>query len=110
MKFKGFNFVRARTVIFTRPKFPETNVVFLRICAPDAKGAIKTDYTLDGEPVFGKPISIKGYSRTDMAYGTDGKVYLAHDGVCYSTFIKSVEERAMDRIEKRVKAELARGL
>ena len=105
--FKGFRFVRAPKVIFLSPPPGSTNVVFLRICRPDEKGAVKTEWKLEGEPVFGKPIKIKGYSQTNMAYGYDGRVYLALDGRCYSTFVKSPAERGEAKLMRRLAREQA---
>jgi hypothetical protein len=34
--------------------------------------------------IFVKPIKMKGYSTTNMAYGVDGKTYLMVDGKCYT--------------------------
>ena len=110
MMFKGFRFVHAPKVVFFNPAPGETNVTFLRECKPSAKGAVLTTWTRAGEPIFAKPIPMKGYSRTNMAYGTDGKVYLAYGGACYSTFIKSTFERMLERCEKNARIRQAAGI
>ena len=96
MKFKGFRFRVSKTVVtlagytdqsgeavFNAP----TNgayVRFGRVCKPTDVGAEATNWSRDGQPVFAKPIKVRGMSLTNMAYGADGKVYVALNGRCYS--------------------------
>lgn len=52
--------------------------------ATGGKGLVRTLYTWqDGQPVFARPIKLSGHSRTNMAYGADRRIYLAHDGACF---------------------------
>lgn len=110
MIFKGFRFALARKVLPLPRDYSEPYIKFGRICAPDAVGAIKTDYEQEGQPVFAKPIELRGHSLTNMAYGKDGRVYLLKDGKCYSGFVKSTEDRAQEKILRRIQRDIARGL
>lgn len=99
MKFKGYNFRVSKTIVMLKGYYSPTLKVamenataaggayvrFGKVCKESAKGAEATHYTYpNGQSVFALPIEIKGYSLTNMAYGKDGKVYLAKDGGCYT--------------------------
>lgn len=97
MRFKGYNFRQAKKIVMLRGYFDTTTgavtvtptngayVRFGRICKPEAKGAEETQYTYpDGSRVWARAVPVSGYSRTNMAYGEDGKVYLALDGRCFT--------------------------
>ena len=89
MKFKGINFRRAPNVVTLPdgagdPSIPSNYQQFGRVCKPDAQGAIRSNWSRGGEPLYVKPIPLSGHSRTNMAYGLDGRVYLIHDGRCYT--------------------------
>jgi hypothetical protein len=89
MTFKGIRFRRTRTVV-TLPFNPnDTSVTagyvkFGCVCKPNARGAILTEWQRGSESLYAKPVPISGYSRTNMAYGLDGRTYLYLDGVCYT--------------------------
>lgn len=98
MIYKGYRFRHARSVVMIRiPDDPEPNYVkFGRVCKPGAKGAVETTYTWredcklgkKGDKVWAKPVKLEGHSRTNMAYGADGRMYLAHDGWCYTAIYR----------------------
>lgn len=119
MQFKGYNFTRSKNIV-TLPTldcngFPmpyvqegkENYVVFGRVTKLGAnkKGAVKTNYKWiggknDGEYVYAVPIECNGYSRTNMMYGKDDKIYLAHKGSCFVVNMKKIREAhaAMEQI------------
>jgi len=37
-----------------------------------------------GEAAYAVPIKAEGYSRTNLMYGADGRMYLCKNGSCYS--------------------------
>lgn len=107
MNFKGYNFTRARTVVTFPLKPGENNLRFGRICKPDQKGAEPSSlvYAETQETVYAKPIALKGHSLTNMAFGTDGKVYLSKDGACWTAYLKSAVERGAEKVERRLRRE-----
>ena len=49
------------------------------------KSAVKTFYSWGAEEdCYAVPIPLRAYSRTNLAYGKDGRTYLAFDGSCYT--------------------------
>lgn len=59
-------------------------VRFGRICHPDTFGAIKTDYSREGEHIYAVPIPCTGFSATNVMFGND-KIYLGVDGKFYTS-------------------------
>ena len=53
---------------------------------PLPANAVCTKYTWTDtkEPVWAVPISLSGWSLTNMAYGKDGRTYLAYGGEVYT--------------------------
>jgi len=103
MRYKGYNFRVSRTVVMLQgyydPKTKSTKntseggayVRFGKFCAANVPGAELTNYTMppteehpERVPLYAKPLEMTGYSLTNMAYGKDGKVYLAKDGSCFT--------------------------
>jgi hypothetical protein len=94
MIYKGQQFKRAKSVVVIHiPNDPAPSYVkFGRPCKAGAKGAVATSYTWpnnnklgkEGETVWAMPVKLTSHDRTNMAYGVDGKMYLACDGVCYT--------------------------
>jgi len=87
MKYKGYNFRRSTTVYMLPMELfggeTKNYVTFGRLCAKETLGAVPRELA-NGGFVYLLPIAIKGYSRTNMAYGADGRVYLAMDGFTYT--------------------------
>lgn len=85
MKFKGMNFRHSRRTIAI------TNKPYVEFARPVYEGkklpknAFATNYRWPdtGNIVWATPIPLKAHSLTNMAYGKDGRVYLAHDGWVY---------------------------
>lgn len=102
MRYKGFNFTKAPTVVTLSSK--DNYVRFGRVSHSGAEGAEVTSWVhpQGGNPVWAVPVSVTGYSLTNMAFGADGKMYLAYDGRCYTAFRKSAEERKNERTAKRL--------
>lgn len=108
MKYKGYNFRVSKTVVMLKGYYsPKLKVAmenataaggayvrFGKVCKESDKGAEETHYTYpNGQSVFALPIEIKGYSLTNMANGTDGRVYLAKDGGCYTAPQVSAQDK-----------------
>lgn len=73
------------------PNDPKSNYLkFGKICSPDKAGAVRTNWTINGEVLFAKRIEDGGYSLTNMMYGKDGRIYLMHDGKIYTRRLKKV--------------------
>ena len=85
MIYKGYHFRISKTVL-PYGDDEQNRVLFGKICKSSCKNAIKTRYvyTEIEDPVYVKPIPNDGYSRTNMMYGKDGRIYLAYDGRCYT--------------------------
>lgn len=87
MKYKGYNFRRSTTVYMLPMSMfageQKNYVTFGRLCAKETPGAVPRELR-NGGFIYLLPIPIKGYSRTNMAYGKDGRVYLAMDGCSYT--------------------------
>ena len=95
MIFKGYKFrlnknicvlpSNNNNVVFGRI-IPQSNVIPLKaIRVPNMKWS-------DGAPVFANEIKMTGHSRTDMAYSENCRVYLAHDGKCYTAIANQMKE------------------
>lgn len=95
MRFKGISFRRAPSVV--RIPFESRTdthdqdsayVRFGRVVREGTPGAVVAFYGRNpaGErvPIYAKQVKPDGWSRTDMMYGADGKVYVMKDGACYT--------------------------
>jgi hypothetical protein len=87
MIFDGIKFRINRNIVMLQ-RSDGVNVRFGRI-VPEGKpvppNAEATNYTWGvGYPVLAVPIESQGYSRTNMMYGKDGRIYLGYDGRCYT--------------------------
>lgn len=101
MEYKGHHLRKSRTVVLlpafntvANTYFPYVDkdkigyAIFGRVVSygkPIPKKAFPTNYTWpqDGSVVFATIIPVDGYSRTNMAYGKDGKIYVAYDANVY---------------------------
>lgn len=94
MIFDGIAFKRTRGIVtmpfdWVEVNHPETKnyARFGKVCKENAKGAVKTSWSVGGEPVYAKPLPILNHSTTNMAYaggGDMGKLYLVQGGVIYT--------------------------
>ena len=95
MKFKGIRFTLARKVVeLPREMFKDAHnfqyIRFGRWVPEGTKGAVRTNYTYidrfsdTRKPVWAVPVEIEGWSLTNMAYGSDGQMYLKFDGTCFT--------------------------
>lgn len=88
MKFKGRNFRKSNTLVIMPIKKddPEWNYAKFGKVVKDGNSippeAVETHYRWPetGNPVFAVQVQTNGYSLTNMAYGNDGRIYLAYDG------------------------------
>lgn len=92
MIFKGIKFRRDKTIVYLGEHPPGTDhvyyAIFGKILNPDKPipaDAVRTDlfWKLSNLPCYAKIIPYRGYSRTNMMYGSDGRTYLILDGKCY---------------------------
>ncbi len=86
----GINFRSDRFLVQIPVQKTDPNPNYLRFgfAVPEGKKppahAVKTDYKWpDGSDVYAKPVAIKGWGKTNMAYGEDGRIYLMLDGKGY---------------------------
>jgi len=87
MIFDGMRFTRSNKVV-TLPQAMwygelKNYVAFGRICNKDATGAVKTNWTRNGEIIYALPVPCDRHSLTNMMYGTDGYTYLILNGKVY---------------------------
>lgn len=91
MIFDGQVWRRSKTVV-TLPREHwlgdiKNHVTFGRLCKPNAKGAVKTEwYPSDAESedtLYAKPIECDGHPLTNEMFGKDGHKYLFFDGRVY---------------------------
>lgn len=96
MIFDGLKFKKAPTVVAIRED-GTPYLRFYRVIRPSRKKYEQVIRQSDvcqlagynwsvypNEPVYAKPIPTKGHGLTNLAYGEDGRAYLAHDCECYS--------------------------
>jgi hypothetical protein len=88
INFKGVRYTHSRKAV-TLPREPGDPYVrfgYAEWGATDDQGGklVKTQWTTgSGEPIFAKPIPIRGHGLTNLAYGKNGYAYLLHDGRVY---------------------------
>jgi hypothetical protein len=89
MIFDGIKFRKNNNVVDLPKKFwvgdNKNYITFGTICNLEDNDAVSTDmiYSLDGLPVYAKPLRCDGHSLTNMMY-SGNKLYLKIDGVVYS--------------------------
>jgi len=73
---------------------------------PIPTGAEATKATWpDGEAVIAVPVPVTGHSLSNMAYGADGRIYLAKDGYCYTGKARLSPVQNVVRLNKALKEE-----
>lgn len=94
MIFKGHKFRRSTTVYMLPDNLfsgeHKNYVEFGRLCSRETPGAIPRKL-LDGGFLYLKKIPLRAHTRTNMAHGMDGRIYLAYQGKCYTAKMKKLE-------------------
>lgn len=101
MRYKGYNFRRNKNIVMLKVMAGDSKnyVRFGRIVPqgkpvpPNAEATMSVWHGPLREPVLAVPIELTGHSLTNMAYGADGRVYLAYDGWCYTALTVKEKER-----------------
>ncbi len=121
MRFDGYTFRTARNIVLLpKSMWQKRNFCEFGKVVPESEphpetvpGAFLTDYhwreyegengvTIATRPVYAIPVPLRGFSLTNMAYGTDGRLYLCIDRICYTAVSRREQERReMKRLERR---------
>jgi len=110
MKFDGHNFRVNHNIVMLRRRSEECDSYILfgrRVpedspLPADAKPSTRK-WRDSGDPVMAVPIPLTGHSLTNMAYGADGRIYLAYDGRCYTAKRNRTQTEEIMDLNERLK-------
>lgn len=123
MKFDGINFRRAKSLIILPQRFfmgdAKNYVAFGKRVSGELEAKYNNSVGLDNSVVlkikageytrkngtpapefYAIPVRLTGHSLTNLAYGANGRMYLAYDGLVYTALTPKAKRERAERIVK----------